>query len=114
VYENEVNEKLRAERKIYGGGEVGKRVPGGDTQCDQMATAPAMSEDYALNELFSYHPPFGDANLRYENIRSAAKQFAKVVLINVPHGADRTAAIRKIREAVMTANAGVALNGFSL
>ena len=82
--------------------------------CAQVGTAPQPSDDYALNELFSYHPPFGDANLRYENIRSAAKQFAKAVLINVPPGADRTAAIRKIREAVMTANAGVALNGFSL
>jgi hypothetical protein len=85
-------------------------------QCQQQTgnAPPGMPEDYALNELFSYHPPFGDANLRYENIRSAAKQFAKAVLINVPPGADRTAAIRKIREAVMTANAGVALNGFSL
>jgi hypothetical protein len=109
----ESEEKAHAER-AFEKSKVGRQVPGEDRYTDQIAAAPQPSEDYALNELFSYHPPFGDANLRYENIRSAAKQFAKVVLINVPRGADRTAAIRKIREAVMTANAAVALNGFSI
>ena len=47
----------------------------------------------------------------YQAIRSAAKHFAQVVLDNAPPCADQTGAIRKIREAVMTANAAVALRG---
>jgi hypothetical protein len=101
----------RAEENLKA--QVGRGVQGAEGN-DQMETAPSVDEDYALRNLFSYHAPRGDASLRYENIRSAAKQFAKVLLINVPRGADRDAAIRKIREAVMTANAAVALNGFSL
>jgi hypothetical protein len=44
----------------------------------------------------------------------AAKNFAEVILANCPSGADRSDAIRKIREARMTANAAIALNGLSL
>jgi hypothetical protein len=37
-----------------------------------------------------------------------------VLLANCPRGADRSAAIRLIRDACMTANAAVALDGLSL
>jgi len=47
---------------------------------------------------------------RYTTIREAALQFAKVLLANSPACADQTAAIRKVREAVMTANAAIACN----
>jgi hypothetical protein len=90
-------------------------TPGGGIAGNQAsAQISAVTEEHILDQLFKYHAPRGDAQLRYENLRSAAKAFAKAVLVNVPYGADRVEAIRKIREAVMTANAGVALNGFSL
>ena len=63
-----------------------------------------------LDNIFKYHPPKGDQPERYEKIRASAKEFAKVIDTCCPDSADKTAAIRKLREAVMTANASIALN----
>lgn len=63
-----------------------------------------------LDNVFSYHKPFGDQPERYEKIRAAGKEFARVVLATTPRCPDQTAAIRKVREAVMTANAAIAIN----
>ena len=64
-----------------------------------------------LENIFKYHAPEGDQPGRYDAIRTAALAFAKVLDANVPDGADKAAAIRKLREAVMTANAAIALKG---
>jgi len=64
-----------------------------------------------LDDLFSYHAVEPDQVERYTAIRAGAKQFARVVLDNTPRSPDQSAAIRKIREAVMTANASIALKG---
>lgn len=64
-----------------------------------------------IENIFSYHSPTGDQPQRYEAIRSAAKVLAQAIVDNTPASADQTAAIRKVREAVMTANAGIALDG---
>lgn len=64
-----------------------------------------------LNNVFSYHAPKDDQPQKYEALRSAAKAFAQAVIDNTPPCADQSAAIRKIREAVMTANAAIALEG---
>lgn len=70
-------------------------------------TVPSTSR--LLSDVFSYHAPKGDQQDRYVKIREAAKAFALVVLENTPKSADQTDAIRKIREAVMVANASIAL-----
>ena len=63
-----------------------------------------------LDHIFTYHnDPAKIPN--YVAIRDAAKVFAQVVIDNTPECADQSAAIRKIREAVMTANAAIALDG---
>lgn len=64
-----------------------------------------------LDDLFRYHAPEGDQPARYERLRAAAKDFAAAILSNTPPSADQTAAIRKVREALMTANAAIALKG---
>jgi hypothetical protein len=66
---------------------------------------------FDLDSIFSYHAPTPEKLKQYESIRSAAKEFATVMLANTPASADQTAALRHIREAVMTANAAVALDG---
>lgn len=78
--------------------------------CDR----PLMTETQILAELFKYHPPTPETLPKYAAINQAAKNFAEVVLQNCPSSADRSAAIRLIRDARMTANAAVALNGLSL
>lgn len=66
---------------------------------------------FDLDNIFTYHPPTEGQVEQYSNIRNAAKEFARVVIENSPSSSDQSTAIRKIREAVMTANAAIALNG---
>jgi hypothetical protein len=66
--------------------------------------------DEEIYNLFRYHPPQGDQGPRYIKIRESAKQFAQTIVDNTPESADQSAAIRKVREAMMTANAAIACN----
>lgn len=66
-------------------------------------------EQAMLDDVFTYHEPTGDKNRRYKDIRIYAKDFAAAILRNTPKSADQSAAIRKVREAMMTANAAIAL-----
>lgn len=72
------------------------------------------SDAEILAQLFSYHPPTVETLPKFSAINQAAKNFAEVILQNCPPSADRSAAIRQIREARMTANAAISLNGLSL
>lgn len=62
-----------------------------------------------INDIFTYHAPKDDQPARYEFIRNAAKDFALVLISSTKPSADQTAAIRLLRECVMTANASIAL-----
>lgn len=64
-----------------------------------------------LDDVFTYHAPTGDQPAKYARIREAAKHFANVILEDVPDCADRQAAIRHVREGMMTANGAIATNG---
>jgi hypothetical protein len=66
-----------------------------------------------IEDLFTYHSPEGNQPAQYDAIRSKAKELAHVIVDNTPASADQTAAIRKLRECVMTANAAIALKGIS-
>lgn len=59
---------------------------------------------------FTYHKPFGDQPERYVKIRDKAKELALLIAELTPSCPDQTVAIRKVREAVMTANAAIAIN----
>lgn len=61
-----------------------------------------------LERQFTYHPPTEGEKYLYQQINNACLNAAKVILSACPPGADRAAAIRKIREARMTANAAIA------
>lgn len=61
-----------------------------------------------LDNLFDYHAPNADQLPRYQAVRAAAKAFAQVIVDNTKESADQTAAIRKVSEAAMTANAAIA------
>ena len=72
-----------------------------------------MSTDHGfdLNHIFSYHAPKGDQLEKYQKIRDAGKAFAEIILDNTVVGGDQNRALNKIRDAVMIANASVALEG---
>lgn len=65
-----------------------------------------------IDNWFTHHPPQNLTTInQYHAIREAGKALAYAILDNAPAGADQTAAIRKVREAVMTANAAIACEG---
>lgn len=74
----------------------------------------SRSPENIVEELFTYHRPTVEQQEALVLIREYAQGFAQLMLRNVPPGADRAAAIRKLRECVMTANAAIVLNGLSL
>lgn len=61
-----------------------------------------------LDDVFSYQ---NDPNRipHYDAVRQAAKELARAILTNAPECADRSAALRDVRNAVMSANAAIAL-----
>lgn len=64
-----------------------------------------------LDNWFMYHAPQQGQAEKYESIRHKAKELAALIVELTPASADQTTAIRKIREAVMTANAALACGG---
>jgi hypothetical protein len=71
-------------------------------------------QEQRLEELFTYHPPENDEQLwAYASIRQWGLSLAKIICQHTPKGSDQSAAVRKVREAVMTANAAIALKGLN-
>lgn len=68
-----------------------------------------LSDDQ-LKNWFTYHSPSPDQLPKYQSIREAGYELAVAIRDNAPASADATAAIRKVREAVMTA-AAIACGG---
>jgi hypothetical protein len=54
----------------------------------------------SLEELFKHHAPTEGQIPRYQAIRAAGFALARTIEENCPPSADRSAAIRKVREAV--------------
>ena len=69
------------------------------------------ANDFDVEYVFTHHQPTPEKLHHYDAIHEAAKAFAQVILVNTPPGPDQTAALRLLREATMTANAAVALDG---
>jgi len=67
-----------------------------------------MATQQEIDHWFRYHPPTPEQLVAYNAIRDAAKVYAEVVNQYVPDGADKTAAMRTIRNSVMQANLAVA------
>ena len=65
------------------------------------------SERRFLDACFCWHRADQDTQDKMSVLRSAGGQFAETILELVPPCADRSAALRKVREAVMTSNLGV-------
>lgn len=70
-----------------------------------------LTDPKVLEHIFTYHAPSEADRICYERIRKAALDFATVLVHNTPKCADQSAAIRHVRDAVMVANAAVALKG---
>lgn len=67
-----------------------------------------MIDQSQIDEWFALHPPRAGQPQRYQAIRDAAKRLVEVIVSNTATSADQTAAVRMVREAVMTANVSIA------
>lgn len=65
---------------------------------------------FDVDNVFTYHKPFGNQPQRYEQIREAAKDLAKVVHAHCPESREKSLALTNLQQAVMWANAAIAIN----
>jgi hypothetical protein len=61
-----------------------------------------------LNNWFSYHAPRPEQVEVYNALRNKAKEFAELFDASVPDCADKTAAMRHLRETTMAMNLAIA------
>lgn len=61
-----------------------------------------------INNWFTYHAPNPDQLKAYTDIRNKAKELAEMFDAYCPDCADKTAAMRKLRETVMAMNLAIA------
>jgi len=69
------------------------------------------AEAAAVDDMFEYHNWTGEQQEAGRLVRLALATAVKVVLNNAPPSADRSTAIRKIREARMDANSAITHGG---
>ena len=74
-------------------------------------TIPEYKVSDKVDNLFKYHAPNEFQILQMQDIREHAKQLAMSIEMHVPDSADKSAAIRLLRQCVQIANAGIILNG---
>lgn len=67
----------------------------------------AMDRALALVDSFKYHQPSEAQIVRISQVRQACTETAKVILRCSLSSADQTAALRKLHEAMMTANKAI-------
>ena len=63
-----------------------------------------------IDQTFTYHAPYGTQLDRYSTIRNTARSFAHLIKDSTPQSAEQTLALRHLQQAVMFANAAIAIN----
>lgn len=69
-----------------------------------------MPPSFDPDQIFRYHAPKGDQQVRYEEIREQARYFARSIQRMTPQSREQSAALTKLQECVMFANAAIAIN----
>lgn len=65
----------------------------------------------SINDAFDYRPWNPEQQVRGAIVRQALKAAVAAIVANVPPSPDRSAAIRKLREARMDCNSAITHNG---
>ncbi len=73
----------------------------------ELGPAREMTLEEKVKEIVSYHKPDDAGVAAITAVREATMNLLLVIVKNCPPSADRSAAIRKAREAMMTANASI-------
>ena len=82
-----------------------------DQEKSQAKESFSSFSEEQLENWFTYHEADVEEVTRYVEIRKYGRMFAECINRVCPASADKSDAMRKIREAVMTANASIACKG---
>lgn len=63
-----------------------------------------------IEEIFTYHKPFGTQQGRYENLRSEAKRLAHVINNSCPESREKSLALTFLQQSIQMANAAIAIH----
>lgn len=63
-----------------------------------------------IDNVFQYHPPSVDQAGRYAELRRKGKELAELIDTTTPLSREQSTALTKVQEAVMWANAAIAIN----
>jgi hypothetical protein len=63
-----------------------------------------------IESVFSYHPVQPGQKERYEALRAEAREFALMIAAMTPTSREQSLALTALQEAVMYANAAIAIN----
>jgi hypothetical protein len=66
-----------------------------------------------LNNVFRYHAPKGDQAQRYERLRTQARTLAELIQATTPTSREQSLALTNLQQAIMWANAAIAINEVS-
>jgi tryptophanyl-tRNA synthetase len=70
-----------------------------------------LNSEFDPEYVFTHHSATPEKLRQYGVVHDAAKQFARVLLENVPASGDRDSALRLLRESAMMACAAISLDG---
>jgi hypothetical protein len=63
-----------------------------------------------IDNIFTYHAPFGTQQSRYVAIRDAAKELAHLINDACPESREKSIALTQLQQSVQMANASIAIN----
>jgi hypothetical protein len=63
-----------------------------------------------ITNIFTYHAPKDDQPARYEALRKKAREMAELIAESCPDSRERSVALTNLQQAVMWANASIAIN----
>jgi hypothetical protein len=63
-----------------------------------------------IDNIFTYHAPFGDQTKKYEALRNEGRQLANAINDLCPESREKSLAITQVQQAIMWANAAIAIN----
>ena len=63
-----------------------------------------------LDSVFTYHAPKEGQPARYEELRAKAYELANLIVNSTPQSREQSVALTNVQQAVMWANAAIAIN----
>lgn len=71
---------------------------------------PSEDEYKKVDDMFTYHPPFGDQAERYGELRRLGRALAHEMVALAPTSRELSLALTNLQNAIMWANAAIALH----